>query len=68
MKLHAKLRFVRSTKNTHRYDEVAAVPILGQLYVQKHAMPQPAEELDITIKLVSKLDAMIAGREETSNV
>ena len=57
MELKTSLRFTRSTKNTHRYDEmtsgtdsVADKPVvIGQMYVQKSELPTPPPFIYVTI-------------------
>ncbi len=40
--MNVTFTFDRSTKNTHRYVEVNDNPIVGTLYVQKHALGDKA--------------------------
>lgn len=47
-----EFEFERSTKNKHRYAEVADEPVIGTLYVGKSALGEDAPEtLTVTIKV-----------------
>lgn len=44
--------YSRSTKGTHRFDEVAdpGKEVVGSLYIKKSAMPTEVQKLTVTIK------------------
>lgn len=46
--------FERSTKNTHRYNETSnnggPTTVIGALYIQKSAMPEPVQTIRVTIQ------------------
>ena len=50
----AEFVFVRATKNTYRYEEEAEVPIVGVIYVQKHAVPTKPQRIRVTIEELHK--------------
>lgn len=50
--LTTKFKYERSTKSTHRYNEVADEPIIGALYIKKTAFGEVApESLTVTVKI-----------------
>jgi hypothetical protein len=46
-----EFEFERSTKNTHRFQEVADEPLIGTLYVQKSAFDKEPSGLVVTIEV-----------------
>ena len=52
MEVIVKFAFERETKNTRRYQEVAAdgEAVIGTLYIQKSAFTKPVDNLTVIIK------------------
>lgn len=55
MRFEAVFEYERSTKNTHRYQEVVedSPPVIGTLYVQKWRIgQQPPQRIKVTVETV----------------
>lgn len=55
MDFTCKMQFARSTKNTHRFEEVSSGPLdakIGVLYIQKSAMPTAPAVIEVSVKEV----------------
>lgn len=50
MEQHLVFKYERDTKRTYRFTEDSENPIVGTLYVQKHAFKSRPDKVEVTLK------------------